>query len=165
MSCGRETPTQTHFTGTTMSIFRRLPALLLAVIVTAASGSLVQTQFNIAALTRLQVEVDLQQRLAMTAGDLLHFAPLFSLLLVLAFLPAFLVTGLLIRWLNGRPTWLYALAGGIAVLTALLLMNALLPMTPLQMTTEISGLLALTLSGVLGGWVFALTGNALVPRH
>lgn len=124
-----------------------------------------QTQFNIAALTRIQVEINLQQRLAMTAGDLLHFAPVFSVLLVLAFLPAFLVTGMLIRRLSSRPSWLYALAGGIAVLTAFLLMNALLPMTPVQMTTQVSGLVALTFTGILGGWVFALTGNALVPHR
>lgn len=148
-----------------MLLLRRFLALLLAVVATAASGSIMQTQFNIAALTRIQVEINLQQRLAMTAGDLLHFAPVFSVLLVLAFLPAFLVTGMLIRRLSSRPSWLYALAGGIAVLTAFLLMNALLPMTPVQMTTQVSGLVALTFTGILGGWVFALTGNALVPHR
>lgn len=148
-----------------MLLIRRLAALLLAVATTAVVGSLVQTQFNIAALSQLQVDVDLQRRLIMTAGDLLHFAPVFALLLVLAFLPAFVIAGLIgrRRAQPARPAWLYALAGAAAVLVAFLAMNALLPMTAVQMTSGTSGLLALAAGGLPGGWVFALTLNRLVP--
>ncbi|MCK8516018.1 hypothetical protein M0534_06725 [Methylonatrum kenyense] len=148
-----------------MFLLRRLVALLLGAVVAAASGSLIQTQFNVAALARLQVDVGIRERLAMTAGDLLHFAPIFALLLVVAFLPAFCLAGWLARRRSARPGWLYALAGGTAVLAAFLIMNQLLPMTAVQMTAEPVGLLALSISGVLGGWAFALTRNPTQARE
>ncbi len=137
-------------------LLRRFGAFLISVLAAAIVGAVVQTQFNLAALTRLDVAVSLNQRVAMTGADIVHFAPVFALLLAAVFLPAFLAAGWIVRRHPARRTALFILAGGTAVLGALVTMNALMPLTPIQMTRDALGLLALSTTGLIGGWVFAV---------
>ena len=55
---------------------------------------------------------------------------------------------------------LYALAGGVAVLTILLALEAAFNITPVAAARSLAGLLTLAACGALGGWLFA----RLLPR-
>ncbi len=139
-----------------MQKLRAALAWFVAVGVTAALGSVIQTQFNLAMVQQLGAPVPITVRLETTLHDLLNFAPTYAVLVAAAFLIALPVSGLLARlWPGGRIV-LHALAGGVAIIAALLVMNAILPATMIGAARFASGVAALALAGALGGLLFAL---------
>jgi hypothetical protein len=98
-------------------------------------------------------------RLQTTLQDLAGFAPTYAAVVAVGLLVAFLVTGRLVRRWPQRRTSLYTLAGAAAIITAILLMNAALPITGIGATRSLAGLIALGAAGALGGRLFA----ALAP--
>lgn len=137
-----------------MKGIRVLLALLLAVLVTAVLGSIVQTQFNLAALIALEVPIPPDVRLRTTARDLVGFGPAMAAVTGAGFVVAFAVAGLLARLAPQWRTALFMLAGGGAMLSALLIMASVLPITPIAAARTWPGVVALSLTGVVGGWVF-----------
>ncbi|WP_043739567.1 hypothetical protein [Thioalkalivibrio nitratireducens] len=135
-----------------------------AVVVTAAAGSVIQTQFNLAMIQRLGAPIPWPVRLETTLHDLAGFAPTYALLVAAGFLVALPVSGLLARrWPRARIA-LHALAGFAAIAGALLVMNALLPATMIGAARFASGIGALAAAGALGGWLFALWIRPHGPR-
>lgn len=139
-----------------MTFLRLLLAWLAATLVTAVTGSIVQTQFNLAAIAALGAPVPFALRLQTTLHDLAGFAPLLAGITAAGFLVAFCVAALLVvRLWPGRRALLYTLAGATAVAAAILLMNATLPVTAIAAARSLAGFLALASAGALGGRVFA----------
>jgi hypothetical protein len=137
-----------------MRFLRILLAWLAATAVTAAAGSIIQTQYNLAAIVALGVPVPAGLRLRTTLQDLVGFAPLLALVTAVGFIIAFRVAAWLARsWPDRRGLW-YPLAGAAALAVALVAMNALLPVTPIGATRWLSGVVALAAAGGLGGWLF-----------
>ncbi|MFU8896105.1 MAG: hypothetical protein ACNA8J_06935 [Gammaproteobacteria bacterium] len=143
-----------------MNFLKLLLSWLAATLVTAVAGSIIQTQFNLAAITALGVPVPPALRLQTTLQDLVGFAPMLAAIAGAGLLVALPVAAWLARHLQ-RRTLLYALAGATAIATAILLMNALLPITAIGATRSLAGFLALAACGALGGWTF----SRLAPRH
>ncbi len=135
-------------------MIRVVSAWLLAVVVATVLGSVIQTQFNLSAVQSLGAPVPVGVRLATTGHDILGFGPFYGLVVAVALLIGFLVAGWLARRLPSWRTALFLLAGACAIATPILLMNALLPVTPIAATRELSGLLALALAGAVGGWLY-----------
>ena len=125
-----------------------------AVFTAMVSGSLIQTQINLAAIARLGAPVGLKERLSVSWFDLTHFAPLWAVLVAGAFLPAFLVAGAWVRHWPGARGALFPLAGFAAVLTVLALMAAALPVTVIAAARSLGGLLLRAVCGGLGGWIY-----------
>lgn len=139
-----------------LAAFARLSGrFLLAVLVTTLIGTLIQTQINLAALGSIGVAVDAPTRLATTGADLLGFTPMFGPIVAVGFLIAFLIAALMGRWWPQGKALLYPLAGFAAIITAMLLMAAIFKLTPVAAARSTFGLIALSLSGALGGWTFA----------
>ncbi len=130
-------------------------AFVAAVLCAAALGSVVQTQFNMAALLGMGVTVPATVWLESTLLDLLGFAPLYAVVVAATFLIAFAVAGLLVRLAGGYARLLFPLAGACGLLATILLANSLLPMTPLAVTRHMLGTAALAVAGGIGGLVFA----------
>lgn len=141
-----------------IAALRALPALLLAflaaVATTAVLGSLVQTQLALAALSGLGVEITTGERLAASGADLLGFAPMYAGIVGAGFLLAFPVAALLTRRFPSVRQRLHALAGAVAILTALLLMRMLLGLSPVSSARGIGGLALHGLAGAVGGLAF-----------
>lgn len=133
---------------------RIVPAFILAVVCAAALGSLVQTQFNMAALLGMGVPVPAGLWVRTSLQDLAGFGPVYAVVVAVSFIPAFSVAALLARALPGLERFLFPLAGACGILMAIILANALLPMTPLAVTRYPLGTAALTLAGGIGGLVF-----------
>lgn len=140
-------------------VLRLCGAWLAAVLLAAALGTLAQTQVNLAALQALGAEIPFALRLRTSAQDLLGFGPGWAGVIAAGFLVALPAAAWLARW---RPAWrgaLCALAGGVAVLVALLAMRQVFSLMPLSAARGLGGTLALALAGALGGALFAaLTG-------
>jgi hypothetical protein len=134
---------------------QRLLAFVGALLIAAAWGSVVQTQFNLHALTAF-VDIPLRVRLLTTLHDLAGFGSLYALMLLVAWLPAFLVAMLLARRWPAARTALYALAAGVAVVVAIRATDAAVPPPVLiDATRGIMGLLAMAAGCVIGGALFA----------
>lgn len=125
-----------------------------AVVTTSFSGSVAQSQINLASIAGLGHPLSLNDRLSMTLFDLASFGPVWAAIVAFGFLPAFLVAGgLARRWPDARG-WLFPLAGLVAVFTALMVMNAMLPVTVVAAARTFAGVLLLGACGALGGWVY-----------
>lgn len=135
-------------------MLRTLAAWLAAVGAATVAGSLIQSHFTLAAIGRIHEPVAWRDRLVVYGHDLVHFAPLWGVIVALGLLIAFVAAGWLGRY---RPAWrstLFPLAGLVAVLTALLVMEAMLPVTVIAAARSGLGLLLLCLGGALGGAVY-----------
>lgn len=136
-----------------------VPAFLLAALLATAWGSVVQTQYNLAALAGLGVDVG-AVRMQTTMRDLFSgFLPTYGGYVVLpALLVGFIVAGLLARKLPQVRIPLHSLAGGLALYLAIPLVNLLAPVALLVGATRdwsctfwmaVGGLVA----GLLYGWL------------
>lgn len=134
---------------------------IAAVLGSAVTGSLVQSQRAISWIESIHHPVALGDRLSVYGHDLIHFAPTWAAIVAFAFLIAFLVAG----WLGGRwPSYragLFPLAGLSAIVTVLVVMDAMLPVTALAAARDGLGVVLLGLSGALGGAIYLL----VVPQR
>ncbi len=144
---------------------RWLLAWLSAVVVTAALGSIVQTQFNLARIAELDGPISIGDRLQVTGFDLVSFAPTFAIIVALALLIAFVVAGALVRWVTKARMPLFMLAGFVAIAAALAIMSAMLPVTAIGATRSLAGFLTLSLCGAVGGWLYASVFTRKKPER
>jgi hypothetical protein len=138
-----------------MKFVKVLFAWIAATAVTGATGSIIQTQYNLAAIAAIGAPSSPAVRFQTTLHDLVGFAPAFAIIAAGGFLVAFPAAAWLGRSRPRQRTMLYAAAGAAAIATAILSMNALLPVTGVGATRWTSGILALSAAGALGGLVFA----------
>jgi hypothetical protein len=148
-----------------MLVLKQALAWLAATAVTAATGSIIQTQFNLAAIARLGAPAPASLRLQATLQDLAGFAPLLAGITAVAFLVAFPVAGLLVHFRPALRALLYTLAGAAAVAAAIFLMNAMLPLTVIGATRSAAGIISLAAAGALGGRMFAALAPGRAPRR
>ena len=135
---------------------QHLAPLLLACLLAAAWGSVVQTQWNLQALVGLGVDIPASERARATWQDLIGFAPVYAGILAAGWLPALPVAAFLARrW----PAWrsaLLAAAAGAGMVAAVRAIDALAPMPVfIDATRHLSGLLAMATGAVIGGFVYA----------
>lgn len=134
---------------------QRLAAFVGALLIAAAWGSVVQTQFNLQQLLPF-VDIPARVRALTTLQDLAGFGSLYALMLLVAWLPAFLVAMLMARLWPAARTALYALAAGIAVIAAVRITDAAVPPPVLiDATRSLTGLLAMAAGCAVGGALFA----------
>lgn len=127
----------------------RILRWLFAVLVASVLGSVLQTQFNLAALADLGQSISWSQRGYVTLLDLGRFAPQYAGIVAVGFLIALPVAArLLQRW--PRQRWLLPLAGAVAVCAALVIMRWQLGLTPIAAARGPWGMGALILSGAVG---------------
>jgi hypothetical protein len=139
----------------TISLPRRAAVFALALLACALWGALWQTQFNLAELTALGLEIPAVLRLQTTWRDIYGFTPLYAAICLVGLLPAFIVAGWLARGRSSWRTWLYPLAGGVAIAAALYSANKLAGIEVLVFATRHPAGLALLIGGgVLAGALY-----------
>lgn len=136
---------------------RHLAPLLVAWLLAAAWGSVVQTQWNLQALVNLGVDIPATERAIATWQDLIGFAPLYAGILAAGWLVALPVAAFLARrW----PSWrspLLAAAAGAGMVAAVRAVDAVAPMPVfIDATRHLPGLLAMAAGAVIAGLLYAL---------
>ena len=122
----------------------------------SAWGSVVQTQFNLAALTAFAVEVPLGLRLLTSLQDLVSFGGVYAGIVLASWLPAFAVAAWLARRWPGWRVALFAAAAGVGVIVAIRAVDAVAPMPVfIDATRSMAGLLTMALGSALAGALFA----------
>ena len=143
---------------------------VIALLVGVVLGSVVQTQFNLAALQALGVEIPPDERIVNTLHDLASFAPLYTVLFSVGFVVSQSVAVLLSGWLGGRFLALLCTGGAVVGLWATLwLVDTLAPPpTLIAATRGLAGLVAMLTTAGVAGWLFARLrkrmANANRPR-
>ena len=135
---------------------RHLAPLLLAWLLAAVWGSVVQTQWNLQALVGLGVDVPAAERARTTWQDLISFAPVYAGILAAGWLPALAAASCLARrW----PSWrspLLAAAAGVGMVAAVRCVDAAAPMPVfIDATRHLPGLLAMAAGAVIAGLLYA----------
>lgn len=136
--------------------------LLLAWLLAAVWGSVVQTHWNLQALVDLGVNVPAADRVRTTWQDLIGFAPVYAGILAAGWLPALAVAAFMARrW----PAWrspLLAAAAGTGMVAAVRFVDMVAPMPVfIDATRHMHGLLAMTAGAVIAGLLYA----RLTTRH
>ena len=132
---------------------RFVTAFVVAVVSATALASIVSTQFVIAGLQGVGVEIPFGTRAAMTLTDLALLRT-YVIVAGAAMLVAFPVAGACARWLPGSgPVW-YSVAGFAALTCGLMLIESMLGAMPIAGARSLPGLLLQGLGGAFGGWAF-----------
>jgi hypothetical protein len=145
----------------TMRPLRILFAFIAAVVVTTVLATAASTQFVLAGLVHLGANIALGTRLETTLHDIAGMGPLYGALILIAFATAMAVAGLVVRY--ALPAWRaigYPLAGAVAMLTTLYLLESVLGMMPIAGARTTAGFVVQVLIGAVGGWLFLV----LLPR-
>jgi hypothetical protein len=131
-------------------------AFLIAAAIAVAWGSIVQTQFNIAALDSIGASITLAERVKMTASDLIGFTPIYAVIVAAGLLLALPVAALIAVWWPARSMFLYVVAGMLGIATAIRIVDMATPApTLIAATRETAGWLLMAMGGALGGAWFA----------
>ena len=113
------------------------------------------TQFNLAEIAALGLNVPFTDRLATITDDLVNGVPLIAVILGVGFLIAMPVTGIIAHWIKIFPHVAHALGGFTGVGVTLFALKALVVITPFGAARDIDGFIALCLSGAVGGYVYS----------
>lgn len=135
-------------------MIRRIAAFVGAVVSAYVLGAFASTQMVLNAVSALGVPVGAATRASAVLHDLPGMAPVYGPLIVIAFLIAFPVAALVMRFVPGPRTLGYVLAGAVALLAVHLLMPALLGMHMFAATRSVVGVAWQVAAGAVGGYVF-----------
>ena len=134
-------------------------AFLVSVVAATALASIISTQFVIAGLQGIGVEIPFGTRVSMTVTDL----ALLRIYLIMggtAMLVTFFVAGACAKWLPGsRQVW-FTVAGFAALTCVLLLVESMLGAMLIAGARSLLGLLLQGIAGAFGGWTFARLTSA-----
>jgi hypothetical protein len=128
---------------------------LIAVIFAFVIASLFHSQFVMAELSKVGVEILFNARLSMSIDDLLGLYPTYGIVIAVSYFISFIVAGLLIKRFKLPSYILYCLAGGVGITVALLAMHPILEITLLAGARSALGFACQSLAGAMGGAVFA----------
>jgi len=134
---------------------RMFVAFLSAVVGAALVGTVIQTQFNLAEITALTVDVDMAMRMDTIIHDLLHFGPVFALMLTPTLLVAFIVARGLSLWQPQFERGWFIIGGGLGLACTFWVVDSLAPMpTLIAANRTLIGFLLMSSTGAFAGWIF-----------
>ncbi len=129
---------------------------MLAWVLAAVWGSVVQTRWNLQALVEVGVSIPAGTWWRVVGQDLLGFAPVYGGILAVGWLIALPVASGLARWWPAGRSALLASAAGIGMVSAVRAVDAAAPMPVfIDATRDLPGLLTMAAGAVLAGWLYA----------
>lgn len=137
---------------------RLMIAFLVATAIATVWGAIVQTQFNLARLARIGIDIPIATWLGTTARDVFSgFSPTYAGYIVApSFLVAFAAAWMISRWRPSRTLLWFGLAGGAAILAGIPLVNELAPVALLiGATRDVLCTVLMAIGGLIAGLVFA----------
>lgn len=138
-----------------MWVLRVALAFILAVIVATVLGAVAHTQFVLARLSGLGVDISLGERLSMTLHDIVGMAPLFGAIVGAGFIVAMSAAALVFKLAGTQRTLIYVVAGAVSLGVTLMVMNAVFEITAIAGARSTLGFLAQMAAGAVGGLTFA----------
>ncbi|MBE1299945.1 MAG: hypothetical protein GJ680_08590 [Alteromonadaceae bacterium] len=128
---------------------------LIAVMTTFIAASVLHSQFVLAELTAIGINVSMSDRITMTLSDVSGLLVGYGAIITLSLLLGFLIMQAINKWLFSLPDWRFAIGGFIAIATALLAMQPLFNITLIASARSELGFLSQCFAGAIGGLVYA----------
>ncbi|WP_421861259.1 hypothetical protein [Parvibaculum sp.] len=138
-----------------MGIARVVLGFVLAVIVATVLGSIAHTQFVLAGLSGLGIEIPVSDRLSTTLQDIAGMGPMFGLIIAIAFLIAIPAAVFVYRLAATQRYLVFGVAGAVALGVALVAMGIVFDITPIAGARNMMGFIAQMIAGAVGGLTFA----------
>lgn len=129
---------------------------IVACLATFVLASIAHSQFVLAKLISVGVEISLADRLAMTFSDLLGLLPGYGAIIALSLLLGFLIMQAVSKWLMPLPDYRFVIGGFVAICCALLAMHPIFNVSLIAGARSEAGILAQAVAGAFGGLVFML---------
>ncbi len=142
-------------------MLRYFGGYLGAVLTAYVLASIASTQSVLNNLTEMGVTIELNTRFEAIGHDLLGLMSIYLPIIALAFLIAWPVTALIVKWKPGLRTLGYVLAGFVAIVAAHLVLKQLVDITGIAAARTTFGLVVQGLAGAAGGLIFV----RLVPSR
>ena len=140
---------------TSTRIWHQFCWFCLAVLSASVIGSIVQTQFNLAAIRSLGVPIPLTDWLSTMLADILGFTPVMAAITTAVFIVSIPVAGWLAKFAPDWRQFIFALGGTIGFLLALEIVDALAPMpTLIAATRDWLGRASMAVCAGLGCWLY-----------
>ncbi len=144
-------------------LVRIIIAFVAAVVVATAVACVIGTQFVLAALTGIGVEISVSERFATTWYDLVNFgfipSPAFgfsyALVIGIGLVIAFIAAAAMSHFLPRFRTIIYTVAGGVAIVTFLSASFFVFGVVLFAFAQTPMGLISQAAAGAAGGWIFA----------
>lgn len=127
---------------------------IVAVIVSFILASIAHSQFVLAGLTEVGVEIATSDRISMTLNDIKGLALGYGSVIFIALGAGFLIINAISKWVFPLPNLRYPVAGFLAIGGALLAMQPLLNVTLIAGAREPLGFFLQCTAGLVGGLVF-----------
>lgn len=145
--------------GITQSFITKLRSVgcfIMALLLGAVLGSLLQSQLNLSAIAAISGPISVADKLSTMQFDLRHFMPTLAALMALPLLLAIILAGWLRRYQPMLPRSLYFLLAALGFYVTLLLINQLAPMpTLIAANRTLRGTLGLLAVCGLAAWFFS----------
>ncbi|MGQ8367184.1 hypothetical protein [Glaciecola sp. 1036] len=135
-----------------VSLFIRF---FFSVVVGYFFASVFHTQSVLAKLTALDVQITFMQRISTTYTDFIGLAPKYGSVVCIGLLIAFSVCHWLQKKLGGNPVYWFSCAGGVALLSILLIMHPIMQVSLLAGARDLSGIILQVIAGILAGLTFS----------
>lgn len=143
-----------------MKILRTVLSVISAAAFTACLGSMISTLRVTAALESIGAPITLSENFDMVVYDIIHFAPLYGLFTVFAFLIAFSAAYIVAKKTRLHRYAVFATAGAIAMLVMLYLMQKVFFGQPIVAGARDNlGLIYQAVAGALGASLFAYVND------
>ena len=140
-------------------MLRFLKAFFPAVLLAYLLASILVTQANLATVQSMGLEVGALARLDTTLKDLLGMASSYLILILVSFVIAIPSAAGLARFMPGRRTLLFTLAGFVAIVALHLILKAVLGVYGIAPTRTLAGLLSQGMAGAIGGYCYAFLSS------
>ena len=139
-----------------MKVVQALAGYVLAVIVMVVVGAGAHAVFNQGDLAALGADYSIGERLGWIAHDIVGMAPLYGAIMGAGLLIAFLVAGLVARWMRTLRQVVFIVAGAVAVAVTLTIMRSVFEITPIASTRDLDGFIAQAIAGAIAGLTFIM---------
>lgn len=127
-----------------------------AVLVTYVLGAAFVSQGNIASVVQMGFEITAGHRIDAIIHDVTHMYDIYLPVIAIAMLIAIPVASGIIRFVPNLRLIGYVAAGFVAMIAIHMTLKALLGLTGIAPTREVSGLLLQGLAGAVGGYIYHL---------
>jgi hypothetical protein len=127
---------------------------LIATIFAFVLASLFHSQFVMAELTSVGVNISFNDRLSMSLDDLIGLYSTYGVVIAISLLLGFAVAALLMKRFTIPSSILYVTAGGCGIAAALLTMHPILNITFIAGAQSTLGFISQCVAGAMGGWLY-----------
>ena len=134
---------------------RAVVAFIASWLLLVVLGIATSTQFVLARLSGLGVDISLLTRLQTTGQDIINMAPLYGIIFGGGFLGAVVAAALVARIISLPRGLIFAAAGATAMLVTLIALRMTFEITALAATREPLGVFAQCVVGALAGLIYA----------